>query len=651
VTEPGTRTPLRVLAGRYLILERLGSGGAGVVWRAHDRVLDRTVAVKLLHPDVAADPFTAERFRAEASAAAKLTHPNAVIVHDIGRVEDRDYLVMELVEGATLADLLRDGPLPPEVVAALGVQVARALGAAHARGLVHRDVKPANVLLTEDGVAKVADFGIARALGETTSQLTRPGQVMGTARYLAPEQLRDVKIDARADVYALGLVLHQAVTGHLPFGDGTAIEVAVRRLADELPPPSARRDGVPAALDEAVRRATCQDPEQRFADGAAVAAALLPAAAGDAGAHLAERVARARAARPSAPHDPVSPATGPIGGPGGDGSDPQRDESELRDATAAIEAPAEDRHLDGAAADPADVDPSWGPPADETTALGRPDATAHPSTELAAAAPGMTTPPGEVEDEPAPAAAAWSTGDDAGDTVWPEHDGSDGSRRWLLGALGAVAVVAIVVAGVAMTSGDDGQLPLADEGDDPATDAPADEPDPDDTADGDEEVDEDDAPEPEPVGALEVVDARDHDPFGSGEEHRSDVPNVHDGDTGTSWQTSTYRGSPQLGGLKPGVGVWLDLGDVEEVTAIEIVTSAPGLDLSVYAADAPPDPSAAPEDWGRLVATVDDAQATTSLTFEDEPAEESVYLVWLTSLPADGGGFRGQLSEVGFVGR
>ncbi|HSK22247.1 MAG TPA: protein kinase [Egicoccus sp.] len=298
-------TTRQVLDDRYVLLDQLGSGGAGAVWRAHDQVLDRTVAVKLLHQDLARDDETAARFRAEGAAAAKLTHPHAVIVYDIGHVDGCDYLVMELVEGGTLGDVLDQGPLPAGVAAALGAQIGRALGTAHGRGLVHRDVKPANVLVTRDGVAKVADFGIARALGEATTRLTTPGHVIGTARYLAPEQLRDQQVDGRADVYALGLMLHQAVTGALPFGEGTAAEVAARRLvADGLPRPSSLVSGVPAPLDDIIARATAIDPDARFADGAALAAALAPFAAPQAATELAARIRRIQ-------RDPVH-ATAPI---------------------------------------------------------------------------------------------------------------------------------------------------------------------------------------------------------------------------------------------------------------------------------------------------------------------------------------------------
>jgi serine/threonine-protein kinase len=183
------------LDGRYELVERLGSGGAGEVWRAHDHSLKRAVAVKLLARELADDPETTARFRSEATSAAKLSHPHAVTLYDVGR-DGRDYLVMELVDGGTLTDLGADGPLPAEVVAAVGWQVARALGAAHSRGLVHRDVTPGNVLLACDGTAKLSDFGIARSMQAAASRLTSPGQVVGTARYLAPEQLRDEAVDA-----------------------------------------------------------------------------------------------------------------------------------------------------------------------------------------------------------------------------------------------------------------------------------------------------------------------------------------------------------------------------------------------------------------------------------------------------------------------
>ncbi|HEX9887984.1 MAG TPA: protein kinase, partial [Nitriliruptorales bacterium] len=186
-TWPGS---LRTLAGRYQLEEPIASGGAAIVWRGFDDALSRSVALKLLHPHLASDPDTVERFRREAVAAARLSHPNAVAIYDTGQQLDVVYLVMEYVDGPSLLDVLQaSGPMDPGVVAALGEQVASALGEAHTQGLVHRDVKPANILLTSDGVAKVTDFGIAKALSGLESTLTTPGTVVGTAAYVAPEQL------------------------------------------------------------------------------------------------------------------------------------------------------------------------------------------------------------------------------------------------------------------------------------------------------------------------------------------------------------------------------------------------------------------------------------------------------------------------------
>lgn len=312
VTEHGPPQP-RVLGDRYELRRRLGSGGSGAVWEAHDRALDRPVAVKLLHADLADDPAAEARFRTEATAAARITHPNAVLIHDVGRDTGADYLVMELVLGTSLATLLQHGRLPADEAATLATMVASALGSAHRAGIVHRDVKPGNVLVTEEGRAKLADFGIARALGELTARLTRTGTVLGTARYLAPEQLRDDPIDARADVYSLGLVLHEVLTGTPPFGEGGAVEVAARRLNVDLPVVSEVVPEVPVELAEVVDWATRRDPRQRPEDGDVLAAALRPFASESAEHALGRRVVTAShtgslgAASEPAPALPMTP--------------------------------------------------------------------------------------------------------------------------------------------------------------------------------------------------------------------------------------------------------------------------------------------------------------------------------------------------------
>jgi len=267
----------RHLGDRYRLDEVIASGGAAIVWRGFDEHLARPVAVKLLHPHHAGDPTVVERFQREARAAAGLSHPNVVRIYDVGRDDGITWLVMELVEGPSVRDvLLAREPLDPSVVAALGEQVARALGAAHERGLVHRDIKPANLLIASDGTVKVTDFGIAKALSGVDETLTSTGTVMGTAAYVAPEQLETTDIDARADVYALGVVLYEALIGRPAFSGDTPAATAAMRLTHELLPPSRSRSDVPEELDEIVVRATRRDRGQRYADGHAFAAALTP---------------------------------------------------------------------------------------------------------------------------------------------------------------------------------------------------------------------------------------------------------------------------------------------------------------------------------------------------------------------------------------
>jgi eukaryotic-like serine/threonine-protein kinase len=263
------------LGGRYHLEEPIASGGAAIVWRAFDENLSRSVAIKLLHPHHATDPTVVERFERESRAAAQLNHPNAVRIYDTGREDDLVFLVMEHVDGPSLRDVLKEwGPLEPLAVAALGEQVASALGEAHARGLVHRDVKPANILIASDGTVKVTDFGIAKALSGADATLTNPGTVVGTAAYVAPEQLEDASVDARADIYALGVVLYECLTGRPAFSGDTPTATAAMRLTYELMPPRQLRSDVPRALDDVVVRATRRDRSERFTDGAAMAAAL-----------------------------------------------------------------------------------------------------------------------------------------------------------------------------------------------------------------------------------------------------------------------------------------------------------------------------------------------------------------------------------------
>ena len=252
-----------LIAGRYEIEELVGSGGMSNVFRAHDRLLERTVALKILHEQYTRDEDYVERFRREARAVAQLTHPNIVTVIDRGEQDGRQFIVFEYVEGQNLKDLSAQGPLDPRDAILLALQVARALSFAHARGLVHRDVKPQNVLLSEDGQAKVTDFGIARSLD--VHGVTQTGTVLGTSDYIAPEQARGQKVDPKTDIYSLGAVLYELLTAEVPYSGDNFVAVAMRHVSE--PPPSVlvHRPDCPVRLDLAIQRAMAKDPADRFA--------------------------------------------------------------------------------------------------------------------------------------------------------------------------------------------------------------------------------------------------------------------------------------------------------------------------------------------------------------------------------------------------
>ena len=261
-----------VLADRYELGPVLGQGGMARVHQAVDRQLDRRVAIKVLAPPFDRDDEFVERFRREARAAAGLSHPNIVAVFDSGSDDGTHFIVTELVEGETLADRLRDGPMPPADAVAVAVDIARALAAAHALGLIHRDIKPGNVMLLPDGRVKVVDFGIARAAGSDT--LTHTGVVLGSTAYLSPEQAGGQPVDERADLYSLGCVLYEMLTGQVPFRADTPIATMYRHVNEDAPPPSTIAPVQPE-LEDVVLRCLEKDPKRRFASAAELEAALL----------------------------------------------------------------------------------------------------------------------------------------------------------------------------------------------------------------------------------------------------------------------------------------------------------------------------------------------------------------------------------------
>ena len=267
-----------VVDGRYRLVSRLGSGGMADVWCAEDLQLGRRVALKLLHRRFAEDEEFVERFRREASSAAGLQHPNVVSVYDRGEFDGTYYIAMEFLEGVTLKDLVKgEGPLDPERAIELTIQILRAARFAHKRGIIHRDLKPHNVIVDGEGRAKVTDFGIARA---GASDMTETGSILGTAQYLSPEQAQGHAVSARSDLYAIGIVLYEMLTGAVPFEGDSAVTIALKQVSEPPLPPGRLNPAVPPDLEAVVLRAMAKEPEQRFADAEEFIAALEAVRAG-----------------------------------------------------------------------------------------------------------------------------------------------------------------------------------------------------------------------------------------------------------------------------------------------------------------------------------------------------------------------------------
>ncbi len=265
-----------IIDGRYQVIGHLGTGGMADVYCAHDMQLERKVALKLLHDRFAQDEEFVERFRREASSAAGLQHQYVVSVYDRGEYDGTPYIAMEYVDGRTLKQLVREhGPLDPARAADLTVQILRAARFAHRRGVIHRDFKPQNVIVDDEGRAKVTDFGIARA---GASDMTQTGSIMGTAQYLSPEQAQGHAVNARSDLYSIGIILYELLTGRVPFDAESAVTVALKQVSESPYPPSQLNQAVTPELEAIVLRALAKDPADRFADADEFIAALEAAA-------------------------------------------------------------------------------------------------------------------------------------------------------------------------------------------------------------------------------------------------------------------------------------------------------------------------------------------------------------------------------------
>ncbi|BBZ33184.1 protein kinase domain-containing protein [Mycolicibacterium confluentis] len=262
-----------LLDGRYLVETRIASGGMSTVYRGVDTRLDRPVACKVMDPRYAGDQQFLTRFQREARTVARLKDPGLVAIYDQGIDGRHPFLVMELVEGGTLRELLRErGPMPPHAAAAVLRPVLGGLAAAHQAGLVHRDVKPENVLISDDGDVKLVDFGLVRAVAE--AGITSTSVILGTAAYLSPEQVASGNSDPRSDVYSVGVLAYELLTGATPFTGDSALAVAYQRMDHDVPAPSSQIEGVPPEFDELVLRATARTADDRYPDAAAMAAHL-----------------------------------------------------------------------------------------------------------------------------------------------------------------------------------------------------------------------------------------------------------------------------------------------------------------------------------------------------------------------------------------
>jgi eukaryotic-like serine/threonine-protein kinase len=504
-----------LLGARYRLDELLASGGMAQVWLGTDEVLRRAIAVKVLHQHLAADQTFVTRFRHEAIAVARLSHPSIVNVYDTCSDDGVEAIVMELVRGETLRTRLDDGPMDPWVAANIAAQVAGALSVAHAAGLVHRDIKPANILLSEDGRVKVGDFGIAKAA--ESADLTQEGSFLGTAKYLAPEQVEAKPVDGRTDLYSLGVVLYEMLCGRVPFEADTSSSTALARLHSDPPRPRLVKAGVPRELEAITMRLLARDPAGRYPTATDARAALLGAGADDQPTVGHESAgARTAAGRLSPPPPPGAPSAATYSAP---------------------------------PAGPAGV---------------------------------RSTPPSGT----------------------PATRFADSERRWLVPTLVVVLVaVALGVAGLLLQGPGDGIF-------------------------GGGDGDNNTPPETTPTEQTTATITRsiDFDPGGDGEEHpeEAEAGYAFDGDSSTSWSSESYT-SPDWGGLKPGVGLILELDEAGPISAVEFDTPLSGWQAEVYVAGSPQDSLDA---WGESVGTFPSSDSGTN-TVEVE-AEGGAVLLWFT---------------------
>ncbi len=621
LTPPGSARPVLgddhddaiVLAGRYRLDRRIGQGGMAEVWVAADLQLDRYVAVKWLKPALATDPVVAERFRREAIAVARLNHPNIVTVHDVFAHEGRQAVVMQLVDGKSLRQLL-DGQkrLGPELTIHIGACVAGALDEAHRAGFVHRDVKPGNILVTSDGRVLLTDFGIAKGLDTADDDLTSENVMMGTAKYLSPEQVRGKRLDGRADLYALGLVLYECLAGRVPFLGESDADTALARLQRDPTDLHRLRPTLPTGLVELIHRTLARNPAHRPATGAELRAALM----------------RVDTTPPHIEHTPAEPprrppvpmrTSGPVG--------PVLRAPAASDAAAPT---ASTPTLASAAATAATASTVASPTASGSHPAipGQPrhsDPDATPLAQSDRAGRRDRTPPAGVPIHGRPAR------------------GMQQSARASNIVIGLLLLAALVVAAVLLLA-----LRMPDT--DPA-DRPGDEPAA--AADGaasDDVVAPADAADAAPDGPATIASVTAWDPDGDngGENDAQAVLVLPDSGTEGGWPTECY--SSQYLGAKRGVGLVVALTAPSGGTAsVESLNAPYQLQWYATAADVPP---ADLDAWGQPLdgTAYDTAPGTVEV---EVPAGTTHLLAWLRELGPDAAcsgtnPYRGRLGELTF---
>ncbi len=584
------------LGDRYELKAPIASGGMAQVWSAADTVLDREVAIKILHPHLATDDAFVERFRREAVAAASLSHSSIVSIFDTISQNGLEAIVMELIEGRTLRAILDDiGAMPAVDVVHFGIQIASALDEAHRAGIVHRDIKPANIMICPDRRVMVTDFGIAKAGGD--ADLTQTGTLLGTAKYLAPEQVSGSPIDPRSDLYALGVVMFEALTGTVPFKANTDAATALARLHQDAPPVRSLRPNVSTELAEIVNRLMARDPNRRYPRARVLRDTLMRITSANAGPGEDEVTSQAPAgsARPTPPLPP----------------------------SGSVPTPGRPR--------PSGFDQPTGPPSGGQPSAGHPRPPDPPPGTRQS--PAVSGPVG-----PAPSRSARRVGRGrknqappvSGDfevlgvdrpgsgrsTLSDERLVRSGRSRFGTLAVIGVVVVGLIVAGVVLTDVET-MMGIGDE----AAANPLDE-----TGNG-----------------LPIVDLTSFDPQTSDaikEEQEELTVFAADGDLATAWTTETYR-QRNLSNLKDGVGLLIEVDERLPLNRIELDTNTAGWVAEIYVGDAFSDDGA---DWGAPVATVE--AGSNRVVRELGRAEGKIVLLWIRDTGVSAERFRFELAEV-----